>query len=235
VVLGRPAAPATPTAIDHPTLPAVVAGRLRKLIADGELEPGARLNERELCELLKVSRTPLREAFRVLSAEGLVELTPKFGARVITLSQDDVANIFDVLAVTEGLSGRLATENATQQELDQIADLHRQMMRAYARRDMTLYAIAAKDTHDAINEAAANPTLREIYLRLNAQVQKLRYDANLEGDNWPESVGAHESFIRALLARDGARVEQVLREHVLTKKARALGQAHQPVHSDPKE
>jgi DNA-binding GntR family transcriptional regulator len=211
-----------PMAIDHPTLAVVVADRLRKLISVGGLAPGTRLNERQLCESLKVSRTPLREAYRILAAEGLVEVTPKHGARVVELSQDDVANIFDVLAISEGLAGRLAAGKASQAQLDQIAQMHRQMMAAYSARDMATYAIAAKATHDAINEAAANPTLREIYLRLNAQVQKLRYQANLEQRNWARSIRAHEAFIAALLARDGVEVERILREHVLEKKELAV-------------
>jgi DNA-binding GntR family transcriptional regulator len=212
-----------PMPIDHPTLAVVVADRLRKLISAGGLAPGSRLNERQLCESLRVSRTPLREAYRILAAEGLVEVTPKHGARVVELSQDDVANIFDVLAVSEGLAGRLAAGKASQPQLEQIAATHRQMMAAYSDRDMATYAIAAKATHDAINEAAANPTLREIYMRLNAQVQKLRYQANLAQENWDRSIAAHEAFIAALLARDGVEVERILRNHVLEKKELAVG------------
>lgn len=211
-----------PMAINHPTLSVVVADSLRKLISAGRLMPGSRLNERQLCDGLRVSRTPLREAYRILAAEGLVELTPKHGARVVELSQDDVANIFDVLAVSEGLAGRLAAERASREELQHIAGLHEQMMSAYAKRDMATYAIAAKATHDAINEAAGNPTLREIYLRLNAQVQKLRYQANLAQGNWARSIEAHEAFVAALLARDGVGVERILRDHVLAKKELAV-------------
>jgi len=221
-----------PMAINHPTLAVVVADSLRKLITAEKLAPGSRLNERQLCDSLKVSRTPLREAYRILAAEGLVEVTPKHGARVVELSQDEVANIFDVLAVTEGLAGRLATEKASQAQLDQVAELHRQMMEAYAGRDMANYAIAAKATHDEINEAAGNPTLREIYLRLNAQVQKLRYQANLEQGNWARSIEAHEAFVAALLARDGAEVERILREHVLAKKELAVGKGRAPLPID---
>jgi len=218
-----------PLAIDHPTLSVVVADSLRKLITAGKLAPGDRLNERQLCNQLTVSRTPLREAYRILSAEGLVELTPKHGARVTVLSRDDVADIFDVLAVNEGLAGRLATEKATREQLEQIADLHREMMSAYRARDLVSYAIAAKGTHDAINEAAGNPTLREIYLRLNAQVQKLRYQANLEEGNWARSIQAHERFVAALMSRDASRVESLLREHVLAKKRLAVGTRAMPL------
>jgi DNA-binding GntR family transcriptional regulator len=212
-----------PVAIDHPTLPLVIAASLRKMITAGTLAAGARLNERQLCEQLRVSRTPLREAYRILAAEGLVEMTPKHGARVVELSEDDVADIFDVLAVAEGLAGRLATERASETQVAHIIDLHGQMMDAYHHRDMVRYAVAAKATHDAINDAADNPPLREIYQRLNARVQKLRYRSNVDEGNWASSIAAHEAFVAALQARDAPRVESMLREHLLAKKALATG------------
>ncbi len=211
-------------AIDHPTLSAVVADSLRQLIAAGKLAPGSRLNERELCDRLKVSRTPLREAYRILSAEGLVELTPKHGARVTQLSDDDVANIFDVLAVTEGLAGRLATEKASQKALDRIAGLHRQMMAAYQARDMARYSVAAKGTHDAINEAADNPTLNG---DLPAP-ERAGPEAALPVQSPGRQLGAEHRGPRALRERLAEprrrRVEQVMRDHVLVKKALALAE-----------
>ena len=81
-----------------------VAGRVRELITEGALGPGARLNERVLCEQLKVSRTPLREAFKVLAAERLIELHPNRGASVAALSVSDVDHLFELMAALEGLS-----------------------------------------------------------------------------------------------------------------------------------
>ena len=91
-----------------PTLPFALAERLREMIIEGELAPGARLNERALCERLGVSRTPLREAFRVLAAEGLVDLQPNRGAQVVALSDDDIRDSFEVMGALEALSGELA-------------------------------------------------------------------------------------------------------------------------------
>ncbi len=138
------------------------------------------------------------------------------------LSAADVENVFELLAVVEGLSGRLAAERGDAAALDRIAALHREMVAAFASGDMTRYAVRSKSTHVAINAAANNPALTEVYLRLNGQVQNLRYRSNLDGDNWQQSVDAHDAFVDALLARDGIRVEQLLREHLMAKKAFAM-------------
>jgi DNA-binding GntR family transcriptional regulator len=217
---GRPGGAAF--ALDHPTLAVAVANRLRELIESRVLPPGERLNERALCEQMNVSRTPLREAFRILAAEGLIVVLPKRGARVVQLSDADVENIFDLLAVVEGLSARLAAERAPQAELDRIAAQHREMVAAFEAGDMQRYAIVSKSIHVAINAAAGNAILTETYLRLNGQVQSLRFQSNLEGDAWRHSVDDHEGFVRALLAREAARAESLLRTHLLSKKAFAM-------------
>ncbi|MGE8368364.1 GntR family transcriptional regulator [Cupriavidus sp.] len=225
-----PAAPALgaaddPLAIDHPTLGAVVAERLRQLITDGTLVPGVWLNERDLCERLRVSRTPLREAYRLLASDGLVMLLPKRGAQVIALSAEDVGNLFDVLAVMEGLAGRQAAERATDAELQQIAQLHRAMLDAYAARDIQRYFEASMGTHVAINAAAHNPVLTETYRRLNMRVQNLRYKSNVALGEWSAATSDHEDFVAALLARDGAKTEALLRQHVLEKRDFAVNEA----------
>ena len=207
-------------AIHHPTLAVAVADHLRALIESGTLAPGERLNERALCERLQVSRTPLREAYRILASEGLIELLPKRSARVVDPSATDLSDVFDILAVIEGLSGRLAAEKATPATLAALAATHRRMMDAFEARDMVRYSIESKAVHVAINEAAGNPQLTRIYLRLNAQVQKLRYRSNLEGDAaWARSVAEHDAFVQAILARDADLAERLLRAHLLDKKA----------------
>lgn len=206
-------------ALDHPTLAVAVANRLRALIESRVLAPGERLNERDLCEQMNVSRTPLREAYRILAAEGLIVLLPKRGARVIELTAADVENIFELLAVVEGLSARLAAERASQADLDRLEALHREMLAAFEAGDMQRYAVVSKSIHVAINAAAGNPVLTETYLRLNAQVQSLRYQSNLESDGWRRSVEDHEAFVRAIVARKAAQAESLLRKHLLSKKA----------------
>ena len=112
--------------------------RLRQRIVEGQLAPGAKLNERELAAL-NVSRTPLREAIKMLAAEGLVELLPNRGAVVAQMSEQDVIDTFEVIAGLEGQSGELAAQRISDAELAEIRALHFEMMAAWTRRDLPTY------------------------------------------------------------------------------------------------
>src|SRR6516225_3036125 len=101
-----------------------ILNRLRDHIVEGNIPDGGRIPERQLCELLGISRTPLREALKVLAAEGLIELLPNRGARVKQLSERDLAELFDVMAGLESLAGRLACEAITDDEIAEIERLH---------------------------------------------------------------------------------------------------------------
>src|SRR5437899_1215328 len=109
------------------TLPEVAAERLRTLITEGTLAPGARLNERELSERLGVSRTPLREAFRMLAADGLLVQLPNRGAQVVALSREDVRHAFEVMAALEGLSGELAVSRVSDADIVELTALQGEM------------------------------------------------------------------------------------------------------------
>src|SRR5471032_1371990 len=97
-----------------------VVARLRTMLVEGRIAPGAKLNERELCEQLRVSRTPLREAIKLLAAEGLVDLLPNRGAVAVRLTESDVVNAFVVLGGLEAMSGELAAQRVTDAELTEI-------------------------------------------------------------------------------------------------------------------
>src|SRR3984893_7477656 len=113
--------------------------RLRDHIVEGNIPDGGRVPERQLCEMLGISRTPLREALKVLASEGLVELLPNRGARVRQLSEHDLCELFDVMGGLEGLAGRLACENITDTEIAEIERLHYEMYGFYLHRDMHGY------------------------------------------------------------------------------------------------
>ena len=116
------------------TLPQAAAERLRALIVEGTLAPGTRLNERELSEQLGVSRTPLREAFRLLASEGLLDQLPNRGVQVAALSRDDVRQAFEVMAALEGLAGELAAARVTPADLADLEALQADLEQAHARR-----------------------------------------------------------------------------------------------------
>ena len=117
--------------IARSTLPEAAAERLRTLIIEGSLAPGTRLNERELSEQLGVSRTPLREAFRILAGDGLLVQLPNRGAQVVALSAEDVRHAFDVMGALEGLAGELAVTRVTRADIEALRALQAQKEKAH--------------------------------------------------------------------------------------------------------
>jgi DNA-binding GntR family transcriptional regulator len=200
-----------------------VAARLRTLLVEGRIAPGAKLNERELCEQLHISsRTPLREAIKLLAAEGLVDLLPNRGAVAVKLSEDDVRHLFELLAELEGLSGALAAERITDADIAELRALHYEMMACHARRDLSGYYRLNAQIHSAINAAAGNPVLAQTYARLNARVQSLRFRTNQDEAKWARALAEHQQMVEALGARDGARLRAILIAHVLAKRDTVL-------------
>ncbi len=199
-----------------------VAERLRELITEGRLAPGARLNERVLCEQIGVSRTPLREAFKVLAAERLVELSPNRGASVVALSRSDVEQLFELMAALEALSGELAAARRTDGEVDEIRALHFEMLAAHARRDLPAYYALNRRIHCAINRCARNAMLTETYDSINSRIQNLRFRSNFNRDKWDAAVREHQSMLDALGARDGVALRALLDEHLRHKRDAVL-------------
>ena len=199
-----------------------VAVRLRQRIVEGHLAPGAKLNERELAELLQVSRTPLREAIRMLAAEGLVELLPNRGAVVLQLSQQDVADAFDVIAGLEGQAGELAAERIDAAQLAEIRALHYEMLAAFTRRDLATYYRLNALVHSQINAAAGNRVLTQTWANLNARLQAWRFRSNFDEAKWQHAMHEHERMVTLLAGRDGAGLRELMRAHLLHKRDAVL-------------
>ena len=194
------------------------AHRLRQMLVENRIPPGAKLNERELSEVLHVSRTPLREAIKMLAAEGLVELLPNRGAIAVELTEADVLNTFEVMAGLEGQSGELAAQRITDAELMEIKAMHFEMLAAYTRRDLPAYYRLNAAIHGAINAAAKNPVLTTTYTQVNARLQALRFRSNQDEEKWTSAVKEHEQMINALEARDAAAMRRVLMSHLSNKR-----------------
>src|SRR3954463_3109018 len=197
-------------AIPRTNLHEQVAQRLRQMLVEGRIAPGAKLNERELCEVLDVSRTPLREAIKMLAADGLVELLPNRGAIAVSLGEEDIRHSFEVMAGLEGLSGELAAKRITDQELAEIRALHFEMLAAWTRRDLPNYYRLNASIHRAINAAAKNPVLASMHAQVNARLQALRFRSNQDEEKWKAAVREHEQMIEALAARDAAAMRRLL-------------------------
>ena len=204
-----------------------VAERLRLLIDSGELAPGTRLNEIELCNTMGVSRTPLREAIRSLATEGLIELQPNRGAIVSIVSQEDVTEILPIMASLEGLGGRLAAMHMDQSKIAQVRKIHDQMISHYKNNEVAEYFETNRLIHELITEGSGNQTLVDTINSLSAKVRRARFTAQMTKESWAKAVSEHEEMIAALEAQDPDRLEAILVQHVETKRATILGSIEQ--------
>jgi DNA-binding GntR family transcriptional regulator len=196
-----------------------VAERLRELIRDGVLESRARVNELELSGRFGISRTPLREAIKILATEGLLDLLPNRGARVTSISEEEAEEVIEVVAGLEATAGELACRSITDAEVAAIEAKHDAMLEAWRAADNAAYFTLNREIHEAIMAASRNATLQGIYATLSGRIQRARYAAHKTPDQWERAVREHEEMLTLLEARDGVRLASVLREHIRGKKA----------------
>lgn len=205
------------TKIQPRTLYREVADRIRDLIEQGELAPGERISEKQLCEDFGVSRTPLREALKVLASEGLVELLPNRGARVRQLTLKQVKDTYDLMGALEGLSGELACQQISDEGIAAICALHDRMLEHYRNRELPEYFQVNQRIHESLLAASNNDALLEMYNNLSQRVKRVRYSKKMTDSYWRRAVQDHEEMIVALKKRDSKRLGQVLRDHLCNK------------------
>ena len=198
---------------ERPRYDDVVSG-IRDMIIEGELTPGPRISERALCDRFGVSRTPLREALKVLASEGLVELTPNRGARVIPLTEQDAEDMFEVMGTLEGLAGELATQQITDEQIAELKALHYQMALHHTRRELMPYFRLNQEIHRKIFEIGRNKTLISVYRGLAGRIRRPRYLANISPARWAEALKEHEAILAALEARNGQALGGILKDHL---------------------
>lgn len=197
------------------------ADRLRDMIVEGELAPGGRIVEQALCDRLGISRTPLREAIKTLTAEGLILLQPNRGATVATLSVADIEDTFRVIGALEALAGELACARLRDDDLAEIRVLHYQMALHRTRGERLEYFNLNQRIHEKIVELSGNAVLMETHMRLGGRIRRYRFAANLAPERWDEAIREHEEMLDALAARDGKRLAEILRRHLDNKLAAA--------------
>ena len=206
-----------PDPIGRTALAVEITNRLRQMILEGQLDPGEKINEKRLTEQFGVSRTPLREALKVLASEGLLNLIPHRGAVITRQSEAELDEVFRVLAALEGLAGELAAEQAEDRTLQEIVRLTQDLRRSFEQSDRPTYFRINQAIHNAILAATRNETLMRSHELLAFRVQRARYQANLTPDRWRAAVEEHEAIAEALLARDAARCSRLMRDHLLQK------------------
>lgn len=192
--------------------------RLRELILSGEIEPLSRVNEVQLCARFGISRTPLREAIKLLAAEGLLELLPSRGARVAALSTREIEDVLEVVGALEGAAGELACHSMTDAEIGSLEILQTQMEDAWHKGDAPRYFAINRQIHEAIMLASHNTALQNVYAAMSGRIQRARYSANKTPDQWAHAVQDHIEMLKLLRARDGAALGNLMRDHIRSKK-----------------
>jgi len=205
----------------HNSLHEEVADRLRQRIFDGELAPGVFLDEVQLAQELAISRTPLREALKVLTAEGLVRHEPRRGCFVAQVTEQDLDEIFPVIALLEGRCAYEAALNASEADLQALEELHGKLARHAKARRVNDYYAANFAIHEAIITLADNRWLAQVITDLRkivklARLQQLHAPGRLE-----QSLSEHLAVFAALKARDAEGAEAAMRTH-LTRQRGAL-------------
>ncbi len=200
--------------IERAPLHNVVVTRLRDMIIENVLEAGVRINESQLGQQLGVSRTPLREALKVLAAEGLVELVPGRGARVCKLTAKDVKDMLDVLCVLEALAGTLTCDHASDEEIVGIRHLHDEMLECHRLGDRLGYFKRNQRIHTLLIALTGNESLATIHEILQARMRRIRYIGDQNDLTWAAALADHEEMIAALETRDGGRLSNALSDHL---------------------
>ena len=205
--------------VEHRTLPESVADQLRELIVTQVLPPGAKISEKALCEQLRVSRTPFREAMRVLAGEGLVVITPRRGFRVSTVTRRDIDEAFPILGALEALAAELACQRINDYGIALLRHLQECMERAHEEGDREEYFKLNEQIHKTIRDACGNQTLVEMMASFSTRVRRARYMANLSAERWNAAVEEHEAMLAALEARDGPELARLMKAHIANKHA----------------
>jgi DNA-binding GntR family transcriptional regulator len=176
---------------------------LHQAITSGALRPGQRLIEKELCELMGVSRPPVREALRHLESEGLVVSLPKRGPVVAQLSREDVANIYQVRGALEALAAKLCAEHATDQQIAELGRSVKDLVKAIRASDLDRTMEAKDRFYSILIGGSGNPLIASILRTMKARIQMLRRISLSSPDRSPETIREIQLVLAAIEARDG--------------------------------
>jgi DNA-binding GntR family transcriptional regulator len=203
------------------TLAEKTADKIRELIQKNTLEGGAKLIEIKLCKQIGVSRTPLREALRALSAEGLVDIHPNRGAIVADISLEELRHTFEVMSILEGSCARLAAERLTNADLAELEKLHEKLEEHYRDNDPHAYVQDNRCYHEFIQEKTGNPVLSRIVSELWGRIQLHRFRQIYQPGRLDGSMDEHRELMEAFRAREAGRAEKLMQLH-LKKQCDAL-------------
>ena len=196
-----------------------LAEQLRDMLMRGDLKAGEKIAEQALCQRFGVSRTPLREALKVLANEGLLILSPNRGASVANITPEEVDELFPIMGAMEALAGETACALATKADIDAMQLMHNEMLLHYRSGDTVAYLRLNRRLHEKFFEIANNRTLSQLYNNLMVRIHAARFIAQKSSERWLQAVEDHEKMMEAFRNRDGARLAVLLKEHLDHKAA----------------
>lgn len=191
-----------------------VAERLRERIFSHELPPGTWVDEQAVADQYGISRTPLREALKVLASEGLVTLKPRRGCYVTEISETDLDEIFSVLALLEGQCAATTARDASDDQLRQLLAMHQALEGAARRGDINQFFEGNQAFHARLQEITGNRWLQHCIDDLRKVVKLSRHHSLFSEGRLEQSLGEHRLILDAFIERDAALAEQRMREHI---------------------
>src|SRR5210317_1067533 len=200
--------------IQKKTLHEEIANNLREMIMSGELMEGDKIKESELCDMMGISKTPLREALRVLSVEGLIRLVPNRGAFVTKPEFDEIAEMFDVMSLLEGFCAHRACQKMTTRNFAHLEKLHAKLEENFQRHDQEEYIRINNQYHSFIQELAGNRTLNQIVDGLRKKILLYRFQSLNLPTRFAASIREHRDLLDAFRQHDCSRAEALMREHL---------------------
>jgi len=192
----------------HQTLRERVADMLRDAIIHGKLKPDERVSEPELARRLGISRTPIREALRQLDSEGFVVVIPRRGARIVSISEKDVTDFYELKSVLEGYAARLATKVLTDKDIDKMENINNQMSKLLAKTEWKQIFRFHNEFHEIFIRACGNEQLYQTLLGLTKKFQRFRILLLMEGKA-ERSIEQHKELIVAFKKRDAMAAERL--------------------------
>ena len=188
---------------------------LKQAAIEGRVKEGARLSENELQRILGVSRSPIREAFRVLEKTGLVTIIPRRGTFVQRINKKSIEENFTIRAWLEGLAARLATERLDQKDLKDMESSFSKMRQSVRKRNFRNYLKSHAEFHDTFIKASKNDTLIKISDNLRIRVIWHRFMFNYVRENCAYGLQVHGEILRLFKKKDAIQVEKLVKEHIL--------------------
>jgi DNA-binding GntR family transcriptional regulator len=187
------------------------------MIRTGRLKKGDRIIEKELCQEMGISRTPLREALRMLGSEGLIDLVPHKGAYVAQPSMEDVREMFDVMAILEGACARIVAEKITLADFKKLERLHGKLEKHWEEKDPEKYMDVNQKYHSLVQELTGNSVLNDVINSLRQKILLYRYRQIYLPDRFQASINEHRELLEAFRSKDPAAAESVMKQHLVNQ------------------